>query len=426
MGQHIVVHEYRFEAKVLREQTKRPHIYELDPLRACTAFSVVAVHAFTFTIYLNHSEIGTQIQNALVVSLHFTREVFIFVTAFALVYVYSGKPFPLGQFWKKRSIGVLLPYVIWSVIYAVVNSPAKSPGPLLYIVVHDILTGNSSYQMYYILLTLQFYMIFPLFLLFLRRYARHPWLVLIVSFIFQVILFYVDDHTLQQSSFTTSHFWQVISVYQNRFILVYPFYFVLGGIVALYFDQVRMFLLRYGDIIVVGFLIVLGVLWLHFAFQVQVFGEPMEYATSVLQPIMVFYSTAVILFALWLTSWWVSRASKTNQDKRPRGYRFWRVLSDASFGVYLIHGLILTALLKWFVPAMPTTWLVAVRVLLTWLVTVGGATAISILLMNIPFVSHLVGRTSPSRSHSVQQQVRHPSSPVTARRYTVYEETPAR
>lgn len=411
---------------MLREQTKRPHIYELDPLRACTAFSVVAVHAFTFTIYLNNSEIGIQIQNALVVALHFTREVFIFVTAFALVYVYNGRSFPLRQFWKKRSIGVLLPYVIWSVIYAVVNSPAESPGSFLHTAVVDILTGNSSYQMYYILLTLQFYMIFPLFLLFLRRYARHAWLMLTVSFIFQVVLFYVDDHTLQQSSFATSHFWQVLSVYQNRFILVYPFYFVLGGIVALYFHQVRMFLLRHGRIIVGGFLVVLGVLWLHFALQVRVFQEPMGYATSVLQPIMVFYSTAVILFALWLTCQWVSKASKTNQDKRPSGYRFWRVLSDASFGVYLIHGLILTALLKWFVPAMPTTWLVAVRVLLTWSVTVGGATAITILLMNIPLVSRLVGRASPSRSHSVQQEVRHLPSPDTTQRNTVYEEAPTR
>ena len=53
-----------------KEQTKRPHIYELDPLRACTALGVVAVHVLFFTAYLNSSAVGYQIQNAIVVAFH--------------------------------------------------------------------------------------------------------------------------------------------------------------------------------------------------------------------------------------------------------------------------------------------------------------------------------------------------------------------
>ena len=90
------------------QQARRPHVYELDPLRTVTAASVVAVHVLAFTVYLNHSEVGVQVQNAIVVALHFTREAFIFVTAFALVYVYYGKPFALKRFWARRSIGTLL------------------------------------------------------------------------------------------------------------------------------------------------------------------------------------------------------------------------------------------------------------------------------------------------------------------------------
>ena len=169
----------------MKEQLKRSHVYELDPLRACTAFSVVAVHVLAFTVFLNHSEIGIQIQNAFIVAFHFTREVFLFVTAFALVYVYNGKAFPFRQFWKKRGIGTLLPYLIWSVIYVWVNAQAKSPAAFFQTALVDILTGNASYQLYYILLTLQFYLIFPLFLLFLLRCGRHPWIVLTSSFLLQ-------------------------------------------------------------------------------------------------------------------------------------------------------------------------------------------------------------------------------------------------
>jgi len=371
----------------------------LDPLRICTALGVVAVHVLSFTAFLNHSDIGTQLQDAVVVALHFTRAVFMFVTAFALVYVYYGKPFALKQYWIKRGIGVVLPYSIWSIVYVWVNTPGQPPLTFIKTAIFDILTGNASYQLYYILLTLQFYIILPLFLLFLKYVAHHPWRVLAVSFVIQVVCFYVDYHTLQKGTFSSSGIWQFIEMYQNRFVLVYQFYFILGGLTALYFSRVRSFLLRHGRVIVCGFLLAVAVLWLHFVLQVRVYQEPMDYASSVLQPIMVFYSLAVILCACWLASRW---ASHLDQEGHPKGYRIWHVLSDASFGVYLIHALILTVLLRWVVPAMPAVWPVAIRVFLTWSMVAGGATLMSVILLHIPVLSHLVGRAHPAQRKAAQ------------------------
>jgi peptidoglycan/LPS O-acetylase OafA/YrhL len=384
---------------VKEQQTRRPHVYELDPLRTVTAASVVAVHAIALTVFLNHSDIGVQVQNAIVVALHYTREVFIFVTAFALVYVYYGKPFALKRFWAKRSIGTLLPYCIWSVIYVWVDVPGQPPVTFIKTATVDILTGNASYQLYYILLTLQFYLILPLFLLFLKRVAHHPWKVLTISFVIQVVLFYADYHLLQQGTLASSGFWQFFAQYQNRFVLVYQFYFVLGGFTALYFQQIRSYLLRYGWIAACGLVAAIAVLWLHFVLQIRVYQEPMGLATSVLQPVMVFYSLAVILFALWIVCRW---AWHKNRDGRPCGYRVWHTLSDASFGVYLIHALLLTALLKWVVPVMPAALPVAVRVFLTWFLTAASATAISVTLLHIPVLSRLVGREHSVRRKAVQ------------------------
>jgi surface polysaccharide O-acyltransferase-like enzyme len=380
-----------------QQQVRRPHIYELDPLRTVTAFSVVAVHVLSFTIFLNHSDAGAQVQNAIVVALHFTREVFMFVTAFALVYVYYGKPFSLKKFWTKRSLGTLLPYCIWSVVYVWINVPGQSPGTFIKTAIVDILTGNASYQLYYILLTLQFYIILPLFLLFMKRVAQHPWKTLAVSFLLEVALLYADYHLLQQGTLASSGFWQFFAQYQNRFVLIYQFYFILGGFTALYYQQVRSFLLRYGWMAICGFLAAVAGVWLHFV--LQVYREPMGYVTSVLQPVMVFYSLAVILLAFWLACRWACRKKR---DGHPRGYRIWHVLSDASFGVYLVHALLLTAILKWVVPAMPTVWPVAARVFLTWFITVGSATGISVILLNIPVLSRLVGREHSARRKTAQ------------------------
>lgn len=390
----------RIETILAQEQRKRPHIYELDPLRACTALSVVAVHAFSYTTYLTSNESGYQMQNALVVALHFTREVFLFVTAFALVYVYNGRPFAPLQFWKKRALGVLFPYVVWSIIYILINTPFVSPGTFIQTTIFDIFTGNASYQLYYILLTLQFYLFFPLFLPLLRAFARHPWITLAVSGGLQVIFFFLDYHTIQSSN---QPFWQTVSDYQDRFLLVYQFYFVLGGLTAFYFQSVRAFLLRHGHIILGVFLFALAALWTHFLLQVRIYREGVGYASSVMQPIMVFYSVAEIFFMLWLTCFW---ARKNTQGQRPCGYRFWQMLSDASFGVYLVHALILSALLKWLVPAMPTSWFEPARVFLTWLLAAGGSMAISILLMRLPVVSRLVGRSVPLKKKRVEEAER--------------------
>jgi probable poly-beta-1,6-N-acetyl-D-glucosamine export protein len=387
-------------SEVREQQTRRAHVYELDPLRAITAWSVVAVHTLSNTVNLNYSEVGVQLQNAFVVAMHFTREMFIFVTAFALVYVYFGKPFALKRFWAKRSLSVLVPYCIWSIVYVWVNFPGQSPVTFIKTSIIDILSGNASYQLYYILITIQFYIILPLFLLFLKRFAHHPWKVLAVSFVIQVLLFYIDYDLLQQGTLASNGFWSFVSEYQNRFVLTYQFYFVLGGFAALYFQQIRSFLLRYGWMVACGMVTAISILWLHYVLQIRVYQESLGYATSVLQPVMVFYSLAVILFGCWLVCLWTSRKS---QDGRPHGYRTWQALSDASFGVFLIHVLLLSAILKWIVPAMPAVWPVAVRVFLAWIMAAGSATVLSMTLLRIPILSRLVGREHVAQRKAVQK-----------------------
>jgi peptidoglycan/LPS O-acetylase OafA/YrhL len=76
----------------------RPYLHELDRLRVTTALAVIAVHVFGMTTFLDTTPFALEAQNAFVSVFHFTREVFMFVTAFALVYIYYGKPFSWSHF----------------------------------------------------------------------------------------------------------------------------------------------------------------------------------------------------------------------------------------------------------------------------------------------------------------------------------------
>src|SRR2546421_958744 len=246
------------------DQQARPYIYELDLMRPVTAVTVVAVHVLSGTAMLNHTQAGLQVQNGIITSVHFTRDVFMFITALALTYVYFGKSFSGKRFWAKRSMGVLLPYCIWSIAYTWVNTSQHSPAAFAKLALLNILTGNASYQLYYILLTLQLYLVLPLFLLLLKHVQQHPWRALSISFSLQVLLMYLDYRYLQQGTLASSGVWQVVAAYQDRFLLTYQVYFILGGLAALYLKQAPTFVLRYGTWIMGGFVLALSADWVHF------------------------------------------------------------------------------------------------------------------------------------------------------------------
>ncbi len=377
---------------VKAQPARRPHVYELDLLRAVTALAVVGVHTLSFTVGLNQTEGGMEVQNAVVTALHFTREVFMFVTAFALVYVYYHRPFQLKGFWVKRGIGVLLPYVAWTLIYTWFDAPSQSLLSFVRTSLINIVSGNAAFQLYYILLTIQLYILFPVFLAFLKRVAHYPWRVLIVSFIVQLVILYADYELFRVGTWGTTPVGKFIVQYQDRFILFYQFFFILGGITALYLPQVRAMMLRYSRWIVGSAVLGLVALLMNYVIQVRVLQESAALATVVLQPIVAIYSLTFIAFAFWAAFRW---ARHTDEEGHPAKYRLWQTLSDASFGVYLIHALFLVLLLKWLVPVMPTAWPVALRVFVLWFLTAGSSLLSSLVLLRTPVLSRLIGRSGP-------------------------------
>jgi peptidoglycan/LPS O-acetylase OafA/YrhL len=104
---------------------------------------------------------------------------------------------------------------------------------------------------------------------------------------------------------------------------------------------------------------------------------------------MAFYSLAVIALLYWQAYRRVSR----RQADSGRGQRIWRTLSNASFGMYLVHPLFLTPLLS--LAAALSTWPVVLVVILTWALTSATSLAFCVLLLHIPLLSRLVGREQP-------------------------------
>ncbi len=367
---------------------QRPYLYELDQMRVLTILCMVAVHVLVYTAILTPDPVGIQVQNLVFNALRFTRTIFLFITAVALVFTYYGKPFSFAGFWKKRGVGVLIPYVIWTIIYTYINDPQPSPWAFLTATLGNVLSGNASLQLYYVVLILQFYLLFPAFLWLLQRVKQHPWTLVGMSFVVQLLLWTVDYYTLEAHGPTTG-FWAFVAQYQERFVLSYQLYFILGGVVALHMSAVRAWLLTHRTWVLVALGVTLAARTLVYVFQFDVAHIALPYTVEVFQPVMVFYSISMIAFLYWLI---YRSVRKQEQQKQSKARRLWHTLSDASFGIYLIHPIVMGLVfilvilpLRFWAPGL-------VCIALTWLLTVLGSAAWSILFMNLPILSRLVGR----------------------------------
>lgn len=373
-----------------RPSLGRPYLFELDLIRAVTALCVIAVHVSAATLFFYHSAVGVELQSAVTTALHFTREIFLTLSAFVLVYGSAYKPFAFGPFWRKRGIGVLLPYIFWSLFYVWFAAPHVPFGIWMGTAVFDTLTGSASYQLYYILLSLELYLVLPLLLWFLHRVERHPWMVLGLSFAVQLLLLYLDYHVVQTGPLALTGFGQWANTWQDRLLFVYQFPIMLGAVAALHQERVRAFVVRHGGWMVAALALGLGVHWLHYALLVVRDPGSLGYAVSPLQPTVVVYGLAVTLCLYWLACRWAEHASSVSP---PRGYGFWKAVSNASFGIYLIHVFILTTVvLPYVAPSLPAPWPAGARAAFVWLLVAVSSTCVSLAFLYIPGLSRLMGR----------------------------------
>jgi peptidoglycan/LPS O-acetylase OafA/YrhL len=328
---------------------ERKHLYEIDVVRILTFLCVIGVHT------TSHTVAPTDIALYLLLGLlHFTRNVFFTLTAFVLVYSYLHRPQPMRKFWPKRFLLVGVPYVVWSVIYFVasnLHSPSsRSFGELFLSLIGHILTGTAWYHLYFLLVTMQVYLLLPVILWVVRKTRQHHVLLLSVAGVVQLTIvgfyFYLPGSVGWLHGYTKEYFFS------------YEFFILAGAVAADHSAQflawVRSHRPLIGIIALVTGLITLGV----FGIQIAA-GRSYSATGTPLQPIIMVWGTAVALGFLALGTIWADRRKAGSLSAR-----FVTVASDRSFGIFLSHPMFIWILLwigdDWFERTIPTPWLTIV------------------------------------------------------------------
>jgi peptidoglycan/LPS O-acetylase OafA/YrhL len=355
----------------------RSHLWEIDIVRILTFLCVIGVHT------TSHTAASTDLGQYLLLGLlHFTRNVFFALTAFVLVYSYLHRPVPMRRFWPKRFLLVGLPYVAWSIIYFVAGTlhtpSSQSLGQQTLNFLGELLTGTAWYHLYFLLVTMQVYLLVPVILWFVSKTRGHHWRVLAIAFGVQLII--VGDYVYLPASVAFLH------GNQTSIFLSYEFFIVAGAIAAdhyvAFLAWVRAHRRLIGWVTLGTAALTVGV----FLIAVRV-GAAYYLAVTPLQPIMMVWGTAVAFGFLAIGTWWADRR-KANGF----GTRFVGLASDRSFGIFLSHPLVIWILLwvgnDWFERTVPKPLLT----LVIYLLVIVGAILITEIARRTPLSLALTGR----------------------------------
>lgn len=320
---------------------KRAKLDELDLVRGLAIMGVMMVHATSFATVRMREDSFFGLYNFLNIFSKVGTTTFIFLSSFVLFYNYFQRP--LGKevfirFYRNRLMYILVPYVLFSVLFFILAWADRGREWNVAVMLHDfwpkLLTGKAYTHLYFIFINIQFYLLFPLVLLSLRRYRwAAAWSPLI-------------GITLQWLFYTANDAWWDVTN-RNSWSLSFLSYYFLGAWLGIYFDRVKTWLqdarhaarpwlrrLSWG---------VLWIVWLgaggtHAALRYQERLHGVEYHRLLFDAFWNVHTLATALImvqaALWLrgvNNGWV------------KGLRW---LGVYSFGIYLVHPLVLFAYRK--------------------------------------------------------------------------------
>lgn len=297
-------------------------LHYVDLIRVLTIALVIGTHVLALS-----PVVATTATGALTILFHVSREVFFLLTAFVLTYGTTRRKPRWPAFWRKRFLFVAVPYVAWTVLYFLADgAPFQSD-----LFVQQLLTGSARYHLYFLLVSMQIYLVFPVIRALLRVTQRHHGWLLAGCAAFQ-LLFSLYVKQGWPGGILTG--WLR---FPDAMLPSYLGYILAGAIAGWHREELVAWTRVHHRGVLTGSVTALAAgLGVYFG-QVFFAGQPPLVAAFVWQPAVVVESVAVAWAFLALGLRW--------QDRGMPGRALVLSTSDASFGVYLVHPLILQGIL---------------------------------------------------------------------------------
>jgi peptidoglycan/LPS O-acetylase OafA/YrhL len=308
---------------------RRPHIVAFDMIRLIIMVFVVGVHTLAFG-----SGTLTVALGAITTVFHTSRELFFLLTALVLVYNYGHREnVNWLKFWRRRYWLVLPAYVTWSAVFFCFDAYWRgSVTSVLAHFGHDLLDAGARYHLYFLLVTMQVYALFPVIRWVLKKTTGyHRWL-FAAACVYQLALSVAIQHHLWRDGALGGWLNGAASgIWAESYVL-----YILGGAIAgWHFEHICEVTRRYANAMTVTLAACFGVAAGVGVYLIQVYagGASPAAASVVFQPV-------VVVEALCF-GWALLAGGLLWADRGAPAKKFFAAGSASSFGIYLGHPLVL-------------------------------------------------------------------------------------
>jgi peptidoglycan/LPS O-acetylase OafA/YrhL len=309
----------------------RKRLDHIDAMRPVKQAAVVSTHTLIFfaPIATNTTVIG------LIMLTRFSREAFLFVSACMLTFSYRDTAkLKLNHYWKRRFVSVGVPYLAWTVIYYFYTTAHTVKGFPFYSFEHskaftDVgfhyfahLLRTGYYHLYYLVIIMEFYLLFPLLLKFIRKFPKWHLRIMVAAVLWQIAYGVLVD----SQPFGI----RISEIVQTRFLFAYPIYLLGGMIVALHLDEVHQWICDKARwIVALTILSAVGAELLSYCGRYHWLPSYLKTGTFVFAPAILPFNVGAILCVYLLGVYLVDpRRSLRTRAAVQSG-------SDNSYGVYL-------------------------------------------------------------------------------------------
>ncbi len=208
------------------------HINEIDFLRGFAIFGVVLIHVSSYYTKMTSTNFLLSFNVFVDCFVSYAIPLFIFISGFVLAVNYY-KDFSIWNFYKKRLLSTISPYLIFSILYIIFTSIKIEPFgfelPSWKEVLIRIVTGNGYYHLWFFALIIQFYLFYPLIIKAYRffKFINLDYLPLTISLIIHFCWNLYGNlliNLIPENSFV----FPIMSFIIGKFFLQFLFYFILG------------------------------------------------------------------------------------------------------------------------------------------------------------------------------------------------------
>lgn len=288
-------------------------IDEVDYLRALACLFVVLIHTTADYIFLDTAGHLTKTAFLFVNrAVTFAVPAFIFISGFVLARRYLQRDFSYLLFLKKRLKHIIVPYFCWTFVYYLCFIQQNIYGFSLSFFLKSLFLGDMVYHLYFVVLILQFYLLFGVFRGLFRRYSAH--LLMLVFLLINIL-------------FMKFGYFQ----YADRFFLQYLSFFTFGIYFSINYQSFKEKICYYRSKLAIGYVLM------------SLFIAQQYYQITILKRVYdgFLYNLSWLLFSLLAIVFFFGLAVSLQNTELTAVKKFLLKLSDASYLIYLSHPLML-------------------------------------------------------------------------------------